>query len=96
MDKLRSENYPRMDGRHAAWFPWLRVLLTAWVALGSLSFHELQLFRAHLKSVRKMPPPIVSLSNKPHLGKAYCGPTDVEDLGSQTRLPNMADPYKKL
>ena len=46
LDKLRSMNYPRIDGRHALWFPSLPVLLTAWVARGLLPFHDLQLFSA--------------------------------------------------
>ena len=31
-DKLRPTNYPLINDRHAAWFPSLLVLLTAWVA----------------------------------------------------------------
>ena len=43
-DKLRPASYPCIHGSHAAWFHSLPVLLTAWVARGSLSIHDLQLF----------------------------------------------------
>ena len=51
LDKLRPTNYPRVDARHAAWFPSLPVLLTASVARGSLFVSDLQLFFG------KIPPP---------------------------------------
>ena len=38
LEKLRPMNYPRIDKHHAAWYQSLPVLLTAWVARGSLSF----------------------------------------------------------
>ena len=44
LDKFHLANYPRIDRRPVAWFVSLPVLLTAWVARGSLPFRDLQLF----------------------------------------------------
>ena len=57
LEKFRPANYPRIDKHHAAWYPSLPVLLTAWVARGSLTFPDLQLFFAQFDSTLDMPPP---------------------------------------
>ena len=65
LEKLRPANYPRIDKHHAAWYPSLPVLLTAWVARGSLSFHALQLFFAQFHSTLDMPPSSTTPSVRP-------------------------------
>ena len=57
LEKLRPADYPRMDKHHAAWYPSLPVLLTAWLARGSVSFQDLQLFFAQFESTLDTPPP---------------------------------------
>ena len=65
LEKLRPANYPRIDKHHAAWYPSLPFLLTAWVARGSLAFQDLQLFFAQFKSTLDMPPPNATPTAKP-------------------------------
>ena len=64
LEKLRPANYPRIDKHHTAWYPSLPVLLTAWVARGSLPFQDLQLFCAQFESTLDMPPPITTQALK--------------------------------
>ena len=56
---------PRIDKHHAAWYPSLLDLLTAWVARGSLSFQDLQLFFAQFESTFDMLPPSAAPAVKP-------------------------------
>ena len=65
LEKLRPANYPRIDKHHAVWYPSLPVLLTAWVARGSLSFQDLQLFFAQFECALDMPPPSTAPAAKP-------------------------------
>ena len=65
MDKLRPANYAHIDKHHAAWYPSLPVLLTAWVACGSLAFQDLQLFSAQFESTLDMPPPVAAPTVRP-------------------------------
>ena len=60
LDKLCPANHPRIDKHHAAWYPSLPVLLTAWVAPRSLSFEDLQIFSAQFESTLEMPPSAVA------------------------------------
>ena len=65
LEKLRPANYSRVDKHHAAWYPSLPVVLTAWVARGSLSFQDLQLFFAQFESTLDMPPPTATPTGRP-------------------------------
>ena len=91
LDKLRPPNHPRIDGRHVAWFPSLPVLFTAWVARGSLPFHDLPLFCAQFESVLEMPPPTASPVNKLPPEAPTVDFPDLEDQVSQAKLPEVAD-----
>ena len=64
LEKLRPPNYLCNNGRHAAWFTSLLVLLMAWVARASLPFPNLQLFSAQFESILEMPPRTTSLVSK--------------------------------
>ena len=74
LEKLRPANYPRIDKHHAAWYPSLPVLLTAWVARRSLVFQDLQLFFAHSESTLDMPPADCDSDSEAFPRVPYCGP----------------------
>ena len=62
LEKLRPANYRQIDNHHAAWYPSLPVLLTAWVARGSPTFQDLHLFFAQFDSTLDIPPPAATLA----------------------------------
>ena len=96
LDKLRPTNYPRIDKHHAAWYPLLPVLLTAWVVRGSLSFQDLQLFFAQHESTLEMPPPTAAPVAQPLPESPIVDLTGLDDMepralrSGATDLPILA------
>ena len=91
LDKLRPANYPRIDGHHAVWYPSLHVLLTAWVARGSVAFQYLQLLSAQFESTLDMPPPIAAPTVRPPPQSPIVDLTGLEDPEPQAPLPAVKD-----
>ena len=91
LDKLRPANNHRIDKHHAAWYPSLLVLLTAWVARGSLSFQDLQLFSVQFESTLEMPPPAPAPVAKPLPESPIVDLTGPEDPERQTPQSGVTD-----
>ena len=91
LDKLCRANYPRIDKHHAAWFPSLPVLLTAWVACGSLALQDLQLFSARFGSILGMPPPIAAPTVRPLPESPIFDLTGLKDPEPQAPQPSLKD-----
>ena len=64
LEELRPANCPQIHKHHAAWHPFLPVLLIAWLAGGSLAFRDWKLFFAEFDSTLDMPLPAATPVSK--------------------------------
>ena len=91
LEKLRPANYPRIDKHHAAWYPSLPVLFTAWVARGSLAFRDLQLFFAQFESPLDMPRPSATPTAKLVQESPIVDLTGADDLVISASVPKASE-----